>query len=230
MSRLVSLSSTIRMRGGLCMATSRQTLVQIFPHLRQQGARTERLGHIGVAAGGTGLLLIATQCVGGNDDDRDRLELGIGFEATRRLVAVENGELDVHQDQVRPMFLGLLQRLHAVFRDKHFVSGIRQKIAKNLPIVFLVLDHEYALRHVCPACRSTVTGTVTKKVAPCPIAESTQILPPCIWMMRRAIVSPRPVPPFFLVAELSACANSPKIFAWSDGSLPGAVSRTEHVA
>ena len=47
--------------------------------------------------------------------------------------------------------------------------------------------------------------------SPCRAPNSTQSLPPCISTMRREIDRPRPVPPFFLVAELSACWNSSKI-------------------
>ena len=51
----------------------------------------------------------------------------------------------------------------------------------------------------------TTTGREKENVEPCPGADSTRIFPPCISMMRFEIASPRPVPPFFLVIELSAC-------------------------
>src|SRR5215210_7826002 len=108
------------------------------------------------------------------------------------------------------MLGGLCQRLLAVFGLDHLVAGVCQHIAQDLSVVLLVLDHEYALFHACATCCSTLTGTVTKKVAPLPTLDSTQIFPPCISMMRRAIDNPNPVPPFFLVAELSACWNSSK--------------------
>jgi hypothetical protein len=59
------------------------------------------------------------------------------------------------------------------------------------------------LRGSC--CCSTVTGSVNRKVEPWPGADSTQIFPPCISMMRLEIASPSPVPPFLRVTELSAC-------------------------
>jgi hypothetical protein len=54
-------------------------------------------------------------------------------------------------------------------------------------------------------CCSTTTGSVKENVEPWPTCDSTQILPPCISMMRLDIASPNPVPPFFLVMALSAC-------------------------
>jgi hypothetical protein len=54
-------------------------------------------------------------------------------------------------------------------------------------------------------CGSTTTGSVNAKVEPWPGCESTQILPPCISMMRFDMASPNPVPPFLRVIALSAC-------------------------
>ena len=59
--------------------------------------------------------------------------------------------------------------------------------------------------HATATCCSTRTGTVKENVEPFPTAESTQIRPPCISMMRLEIASPKPVPPFLRVIELSAC-------------------------
>jgi hypothetical protein len=54
-------------------------------------------------------------------------------------------------------------------------------------------------------CCSTTTGSVNVNVEPCPSCDSTQILPPCISMMRLEMASPKPVPPFLRVIALSAC-------------------------
>ena len=61
---------------------------------------------------------------------------------------------------------------------------------------------------VAATCCSTLTGILRKNVEPCPTVDSTQILPPCISIMRFEIASPNPVPPFVRVMELSACWNS----------------------
>jgi len=64
-------------------------------------------------------------------------------------------------------------------------------------------------------CGSTFVGKVNENVDPRPGLDSTHSRPPCNSMMRFAIASPRPVPPFLPVIDESACWNSSKIFAWS---------------
>jgi hypothetical protein len=64
------------------------------------------------------------------------------------------------------------------------------------------------------------------KVEPLPGLDSTQMRPPCISMIRREIAKPSPVPPFFLVIELSASWNSWNSLAWSAVEIPKPVSRT----
>ena len=54
-------------------------------------------------------------------------------------------------------------------------------------------------------CCSRTTGSVKVNVEPWPTCDSTQILPPCISMMRLDMASPKPVPPFLRVMALSAC-------------------------
>src|SRR5262249_21390996 len=51
---------------------------------------------------------------------------------------------------------------------------------------------------------STTTGSVNANVESQPSCDSTQILPPCISMMRVDIAGPKPVPPFLRVIALSA--------------------------
>ena len=154
------------------------------------------------------------------------LELGIGLDPPRRLVAVHDRKLDVHQDQVGPLRSRRRSSAScAVLRLDHVVAGAGQQIAQDLPVVLLVLDHENAFAHGCLAC-STLIGSVSENVEPWPGRNSTQIRPPCISMIRLEIASPSPVPPLALVIELSACWNSWKSFCWSASEMPGPVSRT----
>ena len=66
-------------------------------------------------------------------------------------------------------------------------------------------SHQNALAHAGSTCCSTMTGSVKVNVEPWPGCDSTQILPPCISMMRLDMASPKPVPPFLRVMALSAC-------------------------
>ena len=136
------------------------------------------------------------------------LQRRIGLDAARRLVAVHDRKLNVHQDQIGPLLGDGRQRLLAVLGLDHFVVGAGQQIAEDLPVVLLVLDHQNALAHGGLACCSTLIGSVNENVEPSPGLEFTQIRPPCISMIRLEMARPRPVPPLVLVIELSACWNS----------------------
>src|SRR5262249_28837185 len=119
------------------------------------------------------------------------------------------------------------KRLLTVFGLRDFVVGRSKHVADDLPIIRLVLHHQNALAHADSTCRSTLTGSVKVKVEPWPGCDSTQILPPCISMMRFDMASPKPVPPFLRVMALSACWNSWNSLAWSAAEMPGPVSRTD---
>src|SRR6516162_1956635 len=157
------------------------------------------------------------------------IERRIGLDTTSRLVAVEKRKLNVHKDHIGMLRGSGAQRLLAVADLEDLESSMAKEIAKDPPIVLLVLDNKNAFGHASPTCCSTSTGTSRKNVEPVPSFDSTQIRPPCIATIRRAIDRPSPVPPFGLVVELSACWNSSKILVWSAGSMPGPVSRTESV-
>src|SRR5262249_47870667 len=171
-------------------------------------------------------------------DDRHLRQFRYRADAPRRLVAVDARQLDVHQDEVGLLALGRRDALDAVHRVDQVVAGGGQEVKNDLPVILGVFDDENAFCHAVPiispasspssssAACSTRIGSVTRKVAPCPSCDSTSIEPPCISTMRFEIASPRPVPPFFRVLELSTCWNSSKILPWSSAAMPGPVSRT----
>src|SRR5215471_8580138 len=225
MSRLVSLSSTFRMRGGLCMALLARS-GQIGTDIGQQLARAERLRDVIVASGGACLAFVAAQRIGRDHDDRDLAQRRLRLELTGGLVAVQHRQLDVHQNEIGMMAGCGGERLAAVLGLEHLVADIRQHVAEDAPVVFLVLHHEDAFRHACAAWRSRAIGSVNEKVEPDPRVDSTQMRPPCISTMRLAMDRPRPLPPLVRVGEPSTCWNSAKMRAWSAWSMPGPVSRT----
>src|ERR1700733_8777331 len=226
MSRLVSLSSTTRMRAGLFMRAQRLSSRQKFFDLGQQLPRAVWLGDVGVTAGGARFALVAAQRIRGHHDDRDAFEFRDSLDLSRRFVANHQRHLNVHEDEIGTLLFRRGNAGLTVPRFCHLVADAAEKIAENLPVILLILDDENALAHAFPACCSARTGSSTKNVEPPPRADSTQSLPPCISTMRLAIDRPSPVPPLALVCVFSDCLNSSNILAWSASAMPGPVSRT----
>src|SRR5215471_6556463 len=185
-----------------------RTLLQVLTNFRQQLARAEGLWNVVITARLARLLLLPTERIGGDRDDRDRSQSRITLDFASDGVAVHDRQLNIHQNEVRSLFRDSREGLFAVFRLGDFVIGSTQHVANDLAIIRLVLDQKNALAHDVPTCRSTVTGSVNANVEPCPGWDSTQIRPPCISMMRFDIASPKPVPPFLRAIALSACWNS----------------------
>src|SRR5215468_1586313 len=146
--------------------------------------------------------------MGGHGDDRNRSQCGVGLDSARDRVSVHDRQVNTHQDEIGPLFRDCRKRLLAVFGLSDFTIGTGKHIANNLAIILLVLHYQYALAHAASTCRSTMTGSENVNVEPWPGCDSTQILPPCISMMRFDMASPKPVPPFLRVMALSACWNS----------------------
>ena len=72
-------------------------------------------------------------------------------------------------------------------------------------------------------------GRRTAKVEPTPGVLSTAMLPPRRWQSRRLIASPRPVPPYRRVVELSAWLNSSNTLAICSAVMPMPLSATVKV-
>src|SRR3974377_171334 len=145
-------------------------------------------------------VVVAAQSVGSYGDNGNAFEFRIGLDATRRLVAVHMRQLDVHENKVGMLLFRSANTGLAIPGFRHLISGTAQEVAEDLPIVLLVLDYQNAFAHAdASTCRSTTTGSVNANVEPWPSCDSTQILPPCISLMRLDIASPRPVPPLLRV-------------------------------
>ena len=78
----------------------------MFFDFREQLTGAVRLGDIVVAASRAGFVIVPAQRIGGHDDDRNRSQFGICLDASRRFMAVHNRQLDIHENQIRPVGLG----------------------------------------------------------------------------------------------------------------------------
>src|SRR6516225_4548487 len=204
-----------------------QSLLQVLANSRQEFARAKRFRDVVITASRSRLLFFATERIGGDRDNRDRSQRRIGLDPARSGVTVHDRHLNIHQDEIGPLLCNSRERLLAVFGFDNLIVGRGQHIADNPATIRLVLDHQNAFAHAGSTCRWTTTGRVNANVEPWPGCDSTQILPPCISMMRFDMASPKPVPPFFLVMALSACWNSWNSLAWSVAEMPGPLSGTD---
>src|SRR6516165_5871073 len=128
---------------------------QILPNFRQQLARGVGFRHTVVTAGRASSLFLAAKRIGGDRDDWDRFQGGIGFDAARGGIAVHDWQLDIHQDEIGPLLRDCFERLLTVFGLGDFVIGAGKHIANDLAIILLVFDHQNALAHAASTCRST---------------------------------------------------------------------------
>src|SRR5262249_27234376 len=128
--------------------------------LRQELTRADGLSDVGVAPRRTGLVLSPTRLMSGDGDNRDSLQCRVGFEATGCFITVKPRQLDIHENEVRPMRSRCGKPRLAVFGFDDLEISAREQIPQDLPIVWLILDHQDALAHYCPACASTRTGSV----------------------------------------------------------------------
>src|SRR5262245_16982075 len=78
---------------------------QVLAYLCQELARTEWLGDVTIATGRAGLSLVATQSIRCHSDDWNRLELGNALNLLRRFIAIHFRELNIHQNEIRPLAL-----------------------------------------------------------------------------------------------------------------------------
>src|SRR6266542_686543 len=198
----------------------------VLADLGQERAWAEGLRHVGIATGLERLDVVTAQRVGGHDNDRYVTECRVRLDPARCLVSIEARELDVHEDQIGAMCCGQCHSFRPCHCLDDLIADTRQQVTHDAPVILFVLDDQDPLAHGTSLCRSTRTGSVNQKVEPVPRPDSTHIRPPCISMILLAMVSPRPVPPFTRVLELSACWNSSKTFCWSAAEIPRPVSDT----
>ena len=92
--------------------------------------------------------------------DRDVAQLGILLDPARGFMAVEHGQLDVHEDQIRPLGLGQPHARLAVHGLDQLVAGAHQQITDDPPVVLLILDDEDALGHAASSRSPTRSGSV----------------------------------------------------------------------
>jgi hypothetical protein len=104
-------------------------------------------GEIAVASRRERLRIVAGQSVGGDGNDRNVAQVRIGLDPSRRLIAVDYRQLNVHQNEVGPALGRHRHALLAVDSLQYLETGIGEQIIENAPVVLGILDDEDALGH-----------------------------------------------------------------------------------
>src|SRR5262245_46715272 len=169
----------------------------------QELQRAIGFGDVVVAAGGARFLLIPLHGKGADGNDGCLCQARIRFDLPGGLVAVEDRELDVHENEIRARRFGCANPLLSVGSLHDRIAGTAEEVAQDAAQVVLVLDYKDTLAHAMSLGFSAKIGSSIWKVAPSPSVDSTQMRPPCISTICLAMASPRPVPPWALVRELS---------------------------
>ena len=78
------------------------------------------------------------------------LPAGVGLDPAGRFVAVHHRQLNIHQDQIRTPRGDRPQCFFAVPGFADLVAGMGEEIAQDLPVIFLVLNHQNVLAHSAP--------------------------------------------------------------------------------
>src|SRR5664279_2292520 len=150
---LAGTSSTTRTRAVIVAPSSRAQ--ELTDRLDELGHR-DRLRQIGLAAALADALLVALHGEGGDRDHRDSLEFGIVLEPFGHFEAGDFRQLDIHQNQIGPVFARQIERLDAVAGADGLVAMRFQEVVEELHIQLVVLHDQDGLRHfprpICPQC------------------------------------------------------------------------------
>ena len=100
---------------------ARLAQTQVRPHPRQHLFGLKRLGDVIHPAHGEGFHFLVGLVQRADEQDRNLLRLGLGFEAAAHLIPVQAGHQDVEQNQSRPFALHEFQRGEAIFGKRDLI-------------------------------------------------------------------------------------------------------------
>src|SRR3984893_3533979 len=130
-SKFVRLSSATSIRGGVRKRRLPSGSPQAFAHFGEDDARAERLGEIAVASRLQRLRIVAGQRIGRDGADRGVAQVRICFDPTGRLIAVDDRQLNIHENEVRADPRRHCNSLFPIDGLQYLETGIGQQIVEN---------------------------------------------------------------------------------------------------
>src|SRR5215470_14692105 len=176
-SKFVRLSSTTNIRGGVRKRQLPSASPQEFAHFGENDARAERLGEIAVASRRQRLGIVAGQGIGRDGDDRDVPQFRICFDRTGRLIAVDDRQLNIHENEVGSGLRCHCNSLFPINGLQYLETGIGEQIVENTSIVLRILDDEYAFAHAACLRSAARIGKKMVKVEPTPSVDCRSMRP-----------------------------------------------------
>src|SRR6185437_3806201 len=144
---LAGTSSTTRTRAVMIAPSGRP---QELPDGLDELADRNRLRQIGFAAALADTFLVAFHGEGGNRHNRDGLEFGIVLEPFGHFESGYFGQLDIHQNEIRPVLARKIERFDPVAGADGLVAVGFQQVVEELHIQLVVLHDQDGLRHLSP--------------------------------------------------------------------------------
>ena len=158
-----------------CSLRQRQQLADLGQNL----PRAERFGQIPVASRRPRLGFVAGQRVRGDGDDRNMTQIRIGLDPPRRLIAIDDRKLNVHENEIRPALGRHCDALLAVDRLDQLEAGIGEQILRMRRLFSVSSMTRISLLMPVASAPLTRIGTTMVKVEPTPTIDCTSMRPPC---------------------------------------------------
>ena len=106
-----------------------------------ESTRVDRLRDVSVTSGVQGPAVVPLHREGGNCNNRDMANIVIFLDPFSNLKTGHPWQLDIHQDQIRPVLLRKLQRLHPLCRLDRRIAMRNKQIMKKLHIQLVVFTY-----------------------------------------------------------------------------------------
>src|SRR5665213_7392 len=151
---LAGTSSTTRTRAVMIAPSGRP---QEMPDGLDELADRNRLRQIGFATALANAFLVALHGKGGDRHDRYRLEFGIVLEPFCHFEAGYFRQLDIHQNEIRPVLACEIKRFDPIAGADGRIAVRFEKIVEELHIQLVVLHNQDGFRHLSPPHLSPVT-------------------------------------------------------------------------
>src|SRR5262249_13386805 len=113
----------------------------------QQLDRAVRLGDVVIASGRARLFLISLHGKRADRNDRYRLQIRVSFDLSGGFIAIDDGHLNVHEDEVGTVGLGHGYASPTICGFDDRVARTTEKVAQHTAQVLLVLDDKDAFAH-----------------------------------------------------------------------------------